>query len=242
MIDFGQSEKDNMCTLGIITARSGSKGIKDKNIRMLAGKPLMAYTIENALKSRYIDEVMVSTDSDVYAEIAKTYGAKVPFMRSDRNSTDTAKSVDVVFEVLDGYEKIRKYFDNVVILQPTSPLRTYKNIDEAFQLFYERNADSVVSVCECEHSPLLCGTLPEDWNLFGFIKNENSIRRQDLGKYYRLNGAIYLSKVKALRELNSFYGRKSYAYIMAQRESVDIDTELDFEFAKMLIENGDKDI
>lgn len=224
-----------MGTLGIITARSGSKGVKDKNIRKLAGKPLIAYTIENALQSQYIDEVMVSTDSDIYAAIAKKYGANVPFLRSDENAADTASSIDVVIEVLSEYEKRKQYFDNIVLLQPTSPLRTYKNIDEAFQLFYEKKADSVVSVCECEYSPLLCNILPKDLNLFGFIKSENNLRRQDLERFYRLNGAIYISKVSALTATRSFYGKNSYAYIMEQRESVDIDTELDFEYAQILI-------
>ena len=137
-----------MNTLAVITARSGSKGIKNKNIRQLNGKPLIAYTIESALQSHYIDEVMVSTDSDVYADIAKKFGAVVPFLRSNRNSEDMSKSVDVLLEVLDEYEKREKYFDNIVMLQPTSPLRTYKNLNEAFDLFYEKNADSVVSVCE----------------------------------------------------------------------------------------------
>lgn len=227
-----------MSTLGVITARSGSKGMKDKNIRKLNDKPLIAYAIESALQSQYIDEVMVSTDSDIYAAIAKDYGASVPFLRSNKNSTDIAKSIDVVYEVLNEYEKRNQLFDSVVILQPTSPLRTYKNIDAAFKLFYEKEADSVVSVCECEHSPLLSNTLSADLNLFGFIKSGNNLRRQDLKKFYRLNGAIYISKVSILKNIQSFYGKKSYAYIMGQRESIDIDTELDFEYAEFLIKNS----
>ncbi len=229
-----------MSVLGVITARSGSKGIRDKNIRELNGKPLIAYTIESALQSHYIDEVMVSTDSDVYADIAKKFGAVVPFLRSNRNSEDMSKSVDVLLEVLDEYEKREKYFDNIVMLQPTSPLRTYKNLNEAFDLFYEKNADSVVSVCECEHNPLLSGILPDDCRMFDFIKSENNLRRQELQKFYRLNGAIYISKVTTLKKLGSFYGKNSYAYIMKQSESIDIDTELDFEYADFLLkrQNG----
>lgn len=224
-----------MKTLGIITARSGSKGIKDKNIRELAGKPLMVYTIESALQSQCIDEVMVSTDSEVYADVARDYGANVPFLRSNKNAADTANSIDVAIEVLNEYEESNQYFDNVVILQPTSPLRTYENIDEAFKLFYEKDADSVVSVCECEHSPLLCNTLPDNRKMEGFIKEDNLRRRQDFATYYRLNGAIYISKVNTLRQIKSFYGEGSYAYIMGQEESIDIDTDLDFEYAEFLI-------
>lgn len=229
-----------MKSLGIIMARSGSKGIKDKNIRNLNGKPLISYTIEHALKSRYIDEVMVSTDSKKYAEIAKAYGAKVPFFRSKENSTDTSKSIDVVFEVLENYGKLGIYFDNIIILQPTSPLRTYKNIDGAFELYYDKNADSVVSVCECEHNPILCNVLPENMSLLGFIDEKNIQRRQDMKCYYRINGAIYISKVRKLREKKTFYHEKSYAYIMGQMESVDIDTELDFSYAEFLIRQYEK--
>ena len=224
-----------MNTLGVITARSGSKGIKDKNIRELAGKPLIAYTIESALKCRHIDEVMVSTDSALYADMAREYGAVVPFMRSEKHSADNAKSIDVLLEVIDEYGKIGKHFDNIVMLQPTSPLRTYNNLDEAFKLFYEKEADSVVGVCECEHSPLWSNTLPEDMNMYGFIKSEDNLARQNLKKFYRLNGAMYISKVDVLKEIKSFYGKKSYAYVMEQKESVDIDTELDFEYAEILM-------
>lgn len=224
-----------MKTLGIVTARSGSKGIKDKNIRNLSGKPLMAYTIEAALKCQYIDTVMVSTDSDTYADMAREYGAEVPFLRSKSNSADVSKTMDVLLEVIEEYEKRGHLFDNIVLLQPTSPLRTVDNLDEAFRLFYEKEADSIVSVCECEHSPLLSNTLPNNLNMFGFISRENDRRRQDLAKYYRLNGAIYISKVNVLRQLKSFYGEKSYAYIMDQKESIDIDAEIDFEYAEFLI-------
>lgn len=222
-----------MNTLGVITARSGSKRIRDKNIRELSGKPLIVYTIEAALKCRYIDRVMVSTDSDLYAGIARENGAEVPFLRGDKNAGDTAESIDVLLEVLDEYEKHGQYYQTVVLLQPTSPLRTYTNLDEAFQLFYDKKADSLVSVCECEHNPLLSNTLPDDLNMYGFIKN--SYRGQELKKYYRLNGAIYISKVDKLRQIHSFYGEKSYAYIMERNESIDIDTEQDLEFTEFLM-------
>ncbi len=227
-----------MSNLAIITARSGSKGIKDKNIRLLNGKPLMAYTIESARKSQFIDEVMVSTDSEVYAAIAKEYGAEVPFLRSRETSTDTASSKDVILEVLSEYNKRGKRYDQFVMLQPTSPLRTEQNIDRAFQLYWEKKADSVVSVCECEHSPLLSNTLPADCNMFGFIESENNVRRQDLKTYYRLNGAIYISKVSTFLQIQTFYGKNSYAYIMEQCQSIDIDSELDFKIAELFMETN----
>lgn len=224
-----------MNNLAIIPARSGSKEVKDKNIRQINGKPLLAYTIENALQSKYIDEVMVSTDSYIYSDIAKSYGAKVPFLRSEVNSSDVAKTIDTIIEVLNEYEKLKIIFDNVIILQPTSPLRTSKNIDSAFKLFYEKRADSIVSVCKCEHSPIWSNILPEDGNLYEFISDEKILRRQELENYYRLNGAIYISKIDILKKERSFYGKKSYAYVMEQFESVDIDTELDFLYTEFLI-------
>lgn len=241
-IKFSKYKKEGkkLNTLGIITARSGSKGINDKNIRLLDGKPLIAYTIESALKSTNINEVMVSTDSEKYAEIAKTYGAKVPFLRSQDNAADAARSIDVLFEVLDQYKKLGICYDTVILLQPTSPLRTVENIDNAFRLFYEKNADSVVSVCECEHSPLLSNILKEDLSLSGFIKSADNCRRQSMKKYYRVNGAIYISKENVLREIQSFYGRNSYAYIMEQRESIDIDTEMDFEYAEFIMKRKER--
>ena len=143
--------------------------------------------------------------------------------------------MDLIFEVLHEYEKSGSCFENLIVLQPTSPMRTAENIDGAFELFYEKNADSVVSVCECEFSPLLSNILPENLNLYEFIQRENLDRRQNLRKYYRLNGAVYISKVDVLKEIHSFYGKNSYAYIMDQRHSVDIDTELDFEYAEFLL-------
>ena len=232
-----------MNTLGIITARSGSRRIKDKNICDLNGQPLMAYSIESALKSEYINEVMVSTDSQVYANIAIKYGAKVPFLRSKKNSTDLASSIDVLLEVLDEYEKCEKYFDNIILLQPTSPLRTNLDIDNAFKIFIEKQADSIVSVCECTYSPLLCNTLRKDFNMFDFINNEANCSKS-LEKYYRLNGAIYISKVCILRKIHSFYGKNSYAYMMDRIQSVDIDTEFDLRIAEAFLnyEKEKKDI
>ncbi len=239
--EFVEKERNVVRTLGVITARSGSKGIKDKNIRYLNGKPLIAYTIESAIRSKYIDEVMVSTDSKAYADLSRMWGANVPFLRSEKNALDNAKSMDVLLEVLSQYERMGQEFDKVVLLQPTSPLRTYKNIDEAMELFVEKKADSVVSVCECEHSPLLCNVLSENLSMSEFITKENNVIRQEMKRYYRLNGAIYISKVETLRNIKSFYGQYAYAYIMMQSESVDIDTELDFEYAEFLMKRVRKE-
>ncbi len=228
--------------LAIITARSGSKGYRDKNIAMLAGKPLMAYSIEAALESGCFDAVMVSTDSARYAEIAEAHGAEVPFLRSEKTSGDTASSWDVVREVLEEYEKRGSTFETFMLLQPTSPLRTAADIQNAYTLMEQRKANAVVSVCEADHPPTDYNTLPEDGVFDNFFqKGTESIRRQDAGTYYRVNGAIYLADVGAFYREDSIYDVGCYAYRMEHACSVDIDEEIDFRFAEFLIERYGKE-
>lgn len=223
-----------MRNLAIIPARSGSKGLKDKNIRMLDGKPLMAYAIEAAGKAGIFERVMVSTDSPCYGEIARRYGAEVPFLRSDRTSGDEADSWDAVREVLERYGESGQNFDVVCLLQPTSPLRTSQDIGEAYELFCKKAATAVISVCETEHTPLWCNTLPKDNSLDGFLRQECGVRRQETEKYYRVNGAIYFVSVRKLQSDGNLYGKGSFAYIMERERSVDIDTELDFLYAELI--------
>ena len=224
-----------MSNIAIIPARSGSKGVKDKNIRELCGKPLIAYSIEAALRSGEFDEVMVSTDSDRYAEIAKKYGASVPFLRSAQTSSDTASSWDMLDEVLHNYEKIGRVFDSFCLLQPTSPLRTAEDIKAAYRLYREKASFAVVSVCEAEHSPLWCGHLPSSGEFDNFVDADMILQRQAGQKFYRLNGAIYIINTERYKKDRFLYQKGSYAYIMSQDQSADIDTELDFLFAELLI-------
>ena len=222
-----------MKNIAIIPARSGSKGIKDKNIRDLCGKPLMAYTIEAAIASGEFDEVMVSTDSELYAEIARAYGAQVPFLRSAVTASDTASSWEMVDEVLANYKKLGKTFDTFCLLQPTSPLRTAADIKEAYKLFEEKANFAVVSVCEAEHSPLWCGHLPETNEFIDFVQQDKLKQRQAGKKFYRLNGAIYIVNIEKFKADRQLYQKGSFAYIMTQERSVDIDTELDFKLAEV---------
>lgn len=223
-----------MKSIAIIPARSGSKGLKDKNIKDLCGKPLIAYSIEAALRSKMFDTVMVSTDSEKYAEISRQYGAEVPFLRSETTSGDNAGSWDVVREVLDNYKALGKEFDSVMLLQPTSPLRTAEDIFNAFNLKKEKHAKAIVSVCEVDHSPLLCNTLPESLSMNGFIKTID-VPRQQLPAYYRINGAIYLVNTDLIYSKDRIYDRDCFAYIMPRIRSVDIDTISDYFFAKCLL-------
>ncbi|MBM7540036.1 cytidylyltransferase domain-containing protein [Amphibacillus cookii] len=230
-----------MKALAVIPARSGSKGLVNKNIRLLNGKPLLAYTIEAAIHSRKFSKVIVSTDSSEYAGIARQYGAKVPFLRAEHLATDTASSWDVVREVLTYYLNKGENFNLVGLLQPTSPLRTSDDIISAFDLFDKKKARSVVSVCEVDHSPVLSNVLPDSLSMETFIsKAHTDLRRQELEVYYRLNGAIYLTYVQDVLEGKSLYNQDSYAYIMSKKHSVDIDEELDFKVADMLMDKDNK--
>ena len=224
-----------MKNIAIIPARSGSKGLKDKNIKLLNGKPLMAYTIEAALKSEQFDDVMVSTDSEKYAEIAKSFGAKVPFLRSAETSTDKASSWDTVAEVLGRYAENGQTFETLCLLQPTSPFRTAEDIKNAYELYNSKADFAVISVCEAEHSPLWCGHLPESGEFLNFI-NEDAMKQRQAGeKFYRLNGAIYIVNCEKFKTDRYFYQSGSFAYIMPQERSIDIDTALDFKMAEFLI-------
>lgn len=226
-----------MGNIAIIPARSGSKGLVDKNIIDLAGKPLMYYTINAALESGCFDEVVVSTDSQKYAAIAKKCGAAAPFLRSSDTSGDRADSWSVVKEVLSGYEKFGKKYDYAALLQPTSPLRNAEDIRNAFQKLNNVKANAVVSITEVEHPVQWCFTLENDNMMDAFAKSPYSrMRRQDLQKHYRENGAIYI--VDAKKIMNSeydFYADRCVGYIMSQKNSVDIDTASDLFVAEAIM-------
>ena len=226
-----------MHNIAIIPARSGSKGLKNKNIKDLNGKPLLAYSIDEALASGCFDTVMVSTDSNEYAEIARSYGAEVPFLRSERTASDTASSWDAVAEVLDNYHNsLAQDYDTFMLLQPTSPLRIARNIREAYAELEEKKANSIVSVCEVDHSPSQCNTIPESLSLDNFINiDSKGKRRQDLEKMYRFNGAIYLSRTGFFMANHDIYREKCYAYIMDKWSSIDIDDEFDFDIAEVIM-------
>lgn len=231
-----------MKNLAIIPARSGSKGLPNKNIKKLCGVPLMAYSIRAAIESNKFSKVMVSTDSESYAKIAEEYGAEVPFLRSPELSGDAAGSWDVVREVLDKYAEFNNRFETVCLLQPTSPLRQSSDIVGAYHLYDENNADNIIGVCESDHSPLWMNTIPQDLSLEHFIRDDiQNKNRQKLDVYYRINGAIYIRKTASIISNASIYNN-SFAFIMPRERSVDIDVELDFIIAETLLkmkkENG----
>ena len=225
-----------MNNIAIIPARSGSKGLPNKNIKDLAEKPLLAYSIEAALCSLQFSTVMVSTDSEEYADIAKTYGADVPFLRSEQASSDKASSWDTVLEVLDKYGSLGQTFDTFCLLQPTSPLRTSDDIIAAYKVFDENRAFSVVSMTELEHPVAWCGILGKRNSIDGFIERSSDKQRQVLETYYRPNGAVYIVSIPEFRKDPFLFREGSFAYIMPKERSIDIDTELDFKYAEFLIQ------
>lgn len=231
-----------MKNIAIIPARSGSKGLPDKNIREINGKPLMAFTIEAALESGCFETVFVSTDSEKYAEIAREYGAEVPFLRSAGLATDTANTWDAVREALSRYAESGQVYDTVMLMQPTTPLRTGNDVRAAYELMKEKNARSVIAVCEVDHSPLWCDTIPDSGNMKGFGRKDLAwVTRQELRPYYRVNGAIYLLTVDgdSIPPDDEIYENDCYALFMDRRKSVDIDTEDDLAMVEFLIARRD---
>lgn len=227
-----------MSNLAIIPARSGSKGLEDKNIKLLSGKPLLQYSVEAAINSSIFNCIHVSTDSEKYAEIARGCGADVPFLRCEKFSSDIADSWSVVRFVLEQYKRLGKTFDMVTLLQPTSPLRDANDIQSAYHLFCKKKAEAVISVSEAEHSPLLMNTLDMSLSLNGFINLKEIGRRQSMSQYYQVNGAIYMIKACILDRISDLYGEKSYAYIMPQEKSIDIDSMIDFKVAEIILEES----
>ena len=224
----------NKTFLAIIPARGGSKRLPRKNILDLCGKPLISWSIEAALKSKYISKVVVSSDDEEILNISSNFGADI-IKRPYELANDTATTFDAIKHTIDNF----KNYDYIVLLQPTSPLRNVKHIDEAIELLEEKQADAIVSVCEMDHSPLWSNILPEDGNMRGFLREEILNKRsQDLEKYYRVNGAVYICKTDKLLENKSFFLKDNiFAYIMDRKSSIDIDEEFDLEIAKVLINN-----
>jgi CMP-N-acetylneuraminic acid synthetase len=220
--------------LAIIPARGGSKGLPRKNIRLLAGKPLIAYTIEVALKSKYVDKVIVSTEDEEITEVSKKYGAEV-IERPNELAKDDTLTTDVIFHVLE-ILKVKNYNpDIVVLLQPTSPLRKAEDIDNAIELFLSSDCESVVSVCEIEHPPYWSFKIEEVYLKPLFDKRYLRMRRQDLERTYIPNGAIYVSIPRTLYKYKGFYCNYIIPYIMPIERSVDIDNEIDFMLAELLV-------
>lgn len=222
--------------IALIPARGGSKGVPGKNIRPLHGKPLIGWAIEQARNSKFVDEVIVSTDDDKISDVARHFGARVPFVRPQELATDSATGIDVVFHALDWLEENGQLPDIVVLLQPTSPFRNGEDIDAALEMLQKKGGKASVAVCETEHSPCWSNTLPADGCMKDFVKSEYlNKNRQELPVNYRINGSMYIAYCDYLREHNGWYGSQTYAYVMPHDRSIDIDTEMDFQIAEFFM-------
>lgn len=210
--------------LGLITARGGSKALPGKNLREVAGKPLIAYTVAAAKACRHLDRLVVSTDDEKIRQAALALGCEAPFLRDASLATDTASSIDVVLDALDRCPG----FDYVVLLQPTSPLRTPEDIEAALVLCQRHSAPACVSVCEVEQSPYWMFTVGSDYSMAPILPGaQRATRRQDLPRVFALNGALYVASVASLREAKSFITPRTLAYQMPLERSLDVDTEED---------------
>ncbi|WP_078129424.1 cytidylyltransferase domain-containing protein [Leptospira alexanderi] len=217
--------------LGLIPARGGSKGIPRKNIKFIAGKPLIVWTIEAALKSKYLTSIVVSTDDSEIAEVAKQTGASVPFLRPSELATDYSSGIDPVLHALDNLPE----FDYVMLLQPTSPLRTSTDIDDCIEFAMKRKTNSVVSVCETQENPFWMFCLDDSLRMTKLLNVEDVKRRQDSPKIFSLNGSIYLSEVNYFREKKKFITEDTLAYLMSKESSIDIDDMMDWKLAEILL-------
>lgn len=221
--------------LAIIPARGGSKGVPGKNIKELNGKPLIAWTIEAAQRSNYLDRLILSSDCETIIHVAKTYGCEVPFIRDSRLAQDETPTMDVVFDAIDrcpGYEWI-------VLLQATSPLRNAHDIDNAIRHCMEHNARSCVSVCKAQENPHWMYTLNADGKMQALFKENTATRRQDLPTYYSLNGAIYIAQTEWLLKHRQFLNHETIAYVMPTERSIDVDTAFDFLYLELLLKCPD---
>jgi len=227
--------------LAIIPARGGSKGIPRKNIKILAGKPLIAWTIEEAKKSNYIDKIIISTDDNEIAKVSSKYGAEVPFIRPALLAKDETATNEVILHAIKWLEKNQNIkLDVLILLQPTSPLRNICQIDSAIERFVsDIYTNCLVSVKEVEENPYWMKIIDDSSYLKNFItKHINYIRRQDLPKMYVLNGAIYIMEVSDFLGYKSFDVDNTIPFIMDTISSIDIDSEIDFKLAEFLLEKG----
>ena len=224
--------------LAIIPARGGSKGLPGKNIKALCGKPLIAWSIEQAKKSEYIDRLILSSEYEEIIKVAKECSCEVPFIRPVELAKDGTPGIEPVLHALN---TLKEQYDYVVLLQPTSPLRTIDDIDGCIERCVEANAPSCISVSETDHSPYWMVSVDEKDALSALLPHYSNVhRRQDLPKVYFLNGAVYIAESNWLMRHKSFrVDNQTIAFFMEKKRSLDIDTEIDFQLCEFLISKSE---
>jgi CMP-N-acetylneuraminic acid synthetase len=228
--------------LALIPARGGSKGIKGKNIIKINGMPLIQYTIRAAMNCKYIDDIIVSTDSEEIKKVALDCGAEVPFLRPKELAEDKSRTLDAVLYTIEELKKSGKYYDILVLLQPTSPLRDSDDVDKALELFINKSMCAVASVSEVKDNPILMRTIDDNGIMKKMMDISSTVRRQDMPVFYRVNGSIYINSIKYMNEETSF-NDNPIPYIMKQSHSVDIDEYSDLALMKYYLgQDMDKNI
>ncbi|WP_230457146.1 cytidylyltransferase domain-containing protein [Leptospira santarosai] len=224
-----------MDCIAIIPARGGSKRLPKKNLLPLIDKPLIRWAIDEAKESGIFERIIVTSDDEEILEISKQ--SEVDFVkRPTEISTDISTTYEAILHLLECQKKNNLFPSHFVVLQPTSPLRTAEDIKNAYKEFINSKADSLISVCITEHSPLWSNTLNETLSMDRFLdKNILNVRSQDLPTYYRINGAIYMAKTQSYVNHKGFFMPNSRAFIMPQERSIDIDSLLDFQIVETIL-------
>jgi len=222
--------------LCLMLARGGSKGVPDKNIKPLAGKPLINYTTEAVQEAGIFDRLILSTDSQTIADVARKAGIDVPFMRPEHLATDTSSALDAIVHALDYIAAEDGPYDYVQYIFPTAPLRTAAHIKAGAELLVETGSDMVISVCETDHPIQWMNHLPQNHSLQNFVHLDHRGRnRQELEKSYRINGSIYIARWDVFAQRKDWFAQDTRALIMPAEVSIDIDTPLDFKLAELMI-------
>lgn len=222
--------------LALVPARGGSQRLPKKNILELAGKSMICWSIEAAKQSRFVDQIVVSTEDSSIADIARQAGAEVPFDRPSHLAAGTSTTMDVVEHTLGELEKIGHSFEYILLLQPTSPLRRCHHIDESIEILCNKKADAIIGVTQVEHPIEWTNTLNDDLSMDQYFGPSFTKRSQDFPIRYRVNGAIYLARVQSLRDEGTFFLKTNiFGYVMEQEASVDVDTLFDFRVAQMIL-------
>ncbi len=223
--------------LAIIPARGGSKGLPGKNIKELCGKPLIAWSIEHAQKSKYVDELFISTDSQEIADVAEHFGAPCPELRPAELARDTAPSSEFIVYTLEKMKKEGKSFDYFILLEPTSPLRDVEDVDKSIEMLVDNPvAESVMGVVRAEDSnPAFMVKIGEGGLMIPFMGKAETLRRQDIPDAYYFEGTVYLSKCDAYMEKKAFYHDKTLPYIVPKWKSFEIDDIIDFTIIEALM-------
>lgn len=235
----------NKTIIGIIPARGGSKAIPKKNMKLLLGKPLIVWSIEESLRAKRLDDLYVSTDSEDIASICTKYGCKVIY-RPAEFAQDASPTWQVMLHAFDYVENERKFYDAGMVLQPTTPLRTAKDIDNAIGLFLNSDCDSLVSVVEIPHkyNPYWIKIIaPNGYIAFWQPEGKTITQRQKLpGGFYVHNGQIWISLKNTIREKKSIYGDKCVPYIMKEETFINIDSNIDFKICEALLREREHEI